>query len=441
MSTLIVIAKAPVPGRVKTRLCPPFTPTQAAALAEASLRDTLAAVAAVPHHAAKHRLLVLDGESGPWLPPGFLLTPQVDGTLDLRLAAAFAAAARIDPGPALLIGMDTPQVTAPLLTESLLAMIDRPSHHAADAVFGPAEDGGFWALGLREPAHPRVNSLLHGVPMSRADTGVIQYARLAQAALRTTLLPLLRDVDTAQDAHLVAALAPTSAFSQLLATFRSNPLPPPTPCWSGPASSDYERALWQSLSKPAHPVVLHNEAGTVLRLDVARYTARPDAADNALLDHCTGPTIDIGCGPGRLAAELARRGVPALGVDVTPIAVMLARAAGATALNRSVFDRIPGEGRWPHALLIDGNIGIGGDPTALLARIKELLKPTGADLIVETAPDEVDERHRLRLAGGGAPIPWARLGTAALRAAAQPLGYRFTREWHAADRRFALLST
>ena len=125
------MAKEPVPGRVKTRLVPPCTPRQAAALAEAALADTLHAVLAAP---ACRRVLVLDGEPGPWLPPGFDVVPQCDGGLDERLAAAFAAV----PGPALLIGMDTPQ-----LTPALLAV----DWEAADAWFGPAADRGFWTTG------------------------------------------------------------------------------------------------------------------------------------------------------------------------------------------------------------------------------------------------------------------------------------------------------
>jgi len=108
-TTLLVIAKEPVAGRVKTRLVPPCTPEQAAALAEAALADTLHAVLAVP---ARRRVLVLDGEPGPWLPPGFDVMPQCGGGLDERLAGAFAAIS----GPALLVGMDTPQLTPGLLT-------------------------------------------------------------------------------------------------------------------------------------------------------------------------------------------------------------------------------------------------------------------------------------------------------------------------------------
>jgi glycosyltransferase A (GT-A) superfamily protein (DUF2064 family) len=192
-TTLLVIAKQPVPGRVKTRLVPPCTFEQAAALAEAALADTLQTVLTVP---ARRRVLVLDGKPGPWLPPGFDIVPQCGGPLDERLAAAFAAVR----GPALLIGMDTPQVTRALLTVDWLA---------ADAVFGPADDGGFWALGLRVPDP----ALLRGVPMSTPATGALQRGRLVAAGLRVTDLPRLRDVDTAADAAVVARQAPRSRFA------------------------------------------------------------------------------------------------------------------------------------------------------------------------------------------------------------------------------------
>jgi glycosyltransferase A (GT-A) superfamily protein (DUF2064 family) len=192
-TTLLVIAKQPVPGRVKTRLVPPCTYEQAAALAEAALADTLRTVLAAP---AARRVLVLDGEPGPWLPPGFEIVPQCAGPLDERLAAAFAAV----PGPALLIGMDTPQVTPGLLTVDW---------RAADAFFGPAADGGFWALGLRQPDP----ALLRGVPMSTAVTGAVQRARLHAAGLRVAELPQLTDVDTAADALAVARQAPQGRFA------------------------------------------------------------------------------------------------------------------------------------------------------------------------------------------------------------------------------------
>jgi uncharacterized protein len=201
MTTLLVIAKEPRPGRVKTRLCPPFSPAEAAALAEAALVDTLDAVAATP---ADRRVLVLDGEPGPWLPSGFDVVPQRGGGLDERLCAAFADC----DGPALLVGMDTPQVTPELLTVDLAT---------CDAYFGPAEDGGFWALGLAAPDP----ELLRGVPMSTAVTGAVQRARLTAAGLRVRDLPVLRDVDTADDAEAVAAVAPHGRFAAELARLRA----------------------------------------------------------------------------------------------------------------------------------------------------------------------------------------------------------------------------
>jgi uncharacterized protein len=195
---LIVIAKAPLPGRAKTRLSPPCTPEEAARLAEAALADTLNAVAATP---ADRRVVVLDGEPGAWLPDGFEVVAQRGGGLDERLANAFDDVG----GPSLLIGMDTPQVTPALLSGSLRRLSE------ADAVLGLALDGGFWALGLGRPDP----ALLLGVPMSVAHTGRRQRARLVDLRLR--MLPGLRDVDRIEDARVVAAQVPDGRFARTLA--------------------------------------------------------------------------------------------------------------------------------------------------------------------------------------------------------------------------------
>lgn len=200
-TTLLVIAKEPLPGRVKTRLTPPYSPDEAAELAAASLADTLDTVLAAP---ARRRVLVLDGQPGPWLPAGIEVVPQCAGGLDERLAAAFAGCA----GPALLVGMDTPQITPGLLAPAL----GPDAWQDCDAWFGPAVDGGFWALGLADPDP----GLLRGVPMSRPDTGALQRARLTGAGLKVRDLPPLRDVDTADDAGKVAAAAPESRFAATL---------------------------------------------------------------------------------------------------------------------------------------------------------------------------------------------------------------------------------
>ncbi len=215
--TLLVIAKSPVPGRVKTRLTPPCTPEQAATLAAAALEDTLAALSRVP---AGRRLLVLDGEPGRWLPPGWEVVPQCAGGLDDRLAAAFVHAARVAPrAPALLVGMDTPQVDAAALAEPLSAA-RRPG---VDAWYGPAADGGFWALGLANPTERLARRLLLGVPMSTPGTGRALLDRLAAAGLTVHHLDLATDVDTILDARRVAAQAPRTTFAAHLRSIDTAP--------------------------------------------------------------------------------------------------------------------------------------------------------------------------------------------------------------------------
>lgn len=204
MTQIIVIAKEPVPGAVKTRLVPPYTPRQAAALAEAALRDTLTAVAAAP---ATRRVLALSGEPGPWLPDGYDVIAQRGDGLAERLTHAFADAWTALPGPAVLIGMDTPQVTPALLAGAVRLL----TRH--EVVVGPAADGGFWLLGQRRPDP----ALLAGLPMSRPDTGPLLLDRIRTAGVRPALLPELTDVDTAADAAAVAALAPSSRFAAVLA--------------------------------------------------------------------------------------------------------------------------------------------------------------------------------------------------------------------------------
>ncbi len=198
---LIVIAKAPVAGRSKTRLCPPCTPAQAAELARAALGDTLAAVLATP---ARRRVVVLDGEQGAWLPEGFEVFPQRGDGLEERLAAAFE-----DVGEAaFLVGMDTPQLTEAHLSAGLDAL------GTAASVFAPADDGGYWGIGLRTP-DARV---FEGVPMSADDTGARQRGRLVALGLGVVDLPGLLDVDTIADARAVARLAPQTRFARALAT-------------------------------------------------------------------------------------------------------------------------------------------------------------------------------------------------------------------------------
>lgn len=198
-ATLLVIAKEPLPGRVKTRLCPPCTPDEAAGVARASLADTLEVVAGV---SARRRVLVLDGRPGAWLPHGIEVVPQCEGGLDHRLARAFAG---VD-GPAFLVGMDTPQLTRALV-EGALARLLVPG---VDAVLGLARDGGWWGIGLRRGDARAFD----GVPMSANVTGAAQLRRLAALGLRTSALPVLEDVDTFAGARAVASSVPGSRFAR-----------------------------------------------------------------------------------------------------------------------------------------------------------------------------------------------------------------------------------
>ncbi len=201
--SLIVIAKEPLPGKAKTRLIPDLGPEGAAAVAEACLADTLWAAAEAP---ARRRVLALDGEPGPWLPDaGFEVIPQRGGGLADRLAGAFA-----DSGaaPAVLVGMDTPQLTAGLLAEASSALLA----DGVDAVLGPASDGGYWAIGFRD-GDP---GAFAGVPMSADDTGDRQRERLREVGLRWSELEQLRDVDTLDDARAIAAIAPWTRMARAL---------------------------------------------------------------------------------------------------------------------------------------------------------------------------------------------------------------------------------
>lgn len=150
--------------------------------------------------------------------------------------------------------------------------------------------------------------------------------------------------------------------------------------------------------------------GMASRLPVEDWTRTADAADLALLSHCAGPTVDLGCGPGRMTAALAARGLPSLGVDVVPGAVAEAEARGGRAVCRDLFEPLPGEGWWATALLADGNIGIGGDPLALLARVRRLLVP-GGRVVAEVHPPGTPSGPLLAElvcgCGGSSQFPWA----------------------------------
>ena len=211
MTTIALIAKECLPGQVKTRLHPPMTLKQAARVAAACLDDTLAAVS--PLHASR-RILYFDGTNPPEAATGWELVPQATGSLDERLAHLFD----ICDDPTLVIGMDTPHLDP----ASLAPLFDRWAADV-DAWFGPATDGGFWALALRKPD----GSLVRGVPMSQETTGYQQRRRLNAAGLTIRELPTLTDVDTVADLAQAAIAAPRLAST--LAGFDG------IPTWTEPA--------------------------------------------------------------------------------------------------------------------------------------------------------------------------------------------------------------
>lgn len=213
-ATVLIMAKAPEPGRVKTRLCPPLTYHEGATVAAAALTDTLTAVGGTP---GVRRVLALSGD----------LESALGATMIRRALAGFHVIAQrgiglaerivnahLDsgPGPVFQVGMDTPQLTPELIMDAVGDLVRRDG---PDAVLGPAEDGGWWGLGLRRPdrAGP-----VGAVAMSTSSTGSDTLAALRADGLRVALLPVLRDVDTVADAEAVAAAAPATRFAALIGT-------------------------------------------------------------------------------------------------------------------------------------------------------------------------------------------------------------------------------
>ncbi|MEU5261887.1 DUF2064 domain-containing protein [Amycolatopsis sp. NPDC021455] len=213
---LLVVAKAPVPGLAKTRLCPPATPPQAAEIAAAALLDTLDAVCAVP---GAMPVVAMTGNLGAAARTAEIAEalrhvttiPQRGRDFGARLANAHEDAAAVHAGlPILQIGMDTPQVTPAALSAAVAPI----RHGGQDSVLGPAVDGGWWALGLADPRHARV---LANVPMSRDDTGIRTLQALVASGLRPSGTPRLSDVDTMADARAVAAACPDGRFARAVA--------------------------------------------------------------------------------------------------------------------------------------------------------------------------------------------------------------------------------
>ncbi|MFD5892285.1 class I SAM-dependent methyltransferase [Streptomyces sp. NPDC060334] len=200
----------------------------------------------------------------------------------------------------------------------------------------------------------------------------------------------------------------------------------------------------QTIHAPAGEVTLCDGEGWSFPLDVARWSGGADRADHAVLERCKGRVLDVGCGAGRLVEALARRGHTVLGIDVSPAAVISTACRGGRARSGSVFAPVQDEGSWDTALLIDGNIGIGGDPRRFLRRLHDLVRPAGL-LLVETSAREVDERRRVAIHVGRRPVspvfPWATVGTRALVRHGRLSGWAPVEQWTSllGERHFAVL--
>lgn len=434
--TIIVLAKEPLPGRVKTRLQPDFTPAEAASLAAACLSDTLAAVRASP---IRRRILAWEGDPDGWH-DGFEVLPQPDGTLNDKLARAFADSFPANGDdllrPTLLIGMDTPQVTPQLLNSDW---------GSSDAVIGLCDDGGFWAIGLRGVDPEAVFS---GIEMSTDRTGAAQLARLVALGLSTRLLPPLSDVDRPADVEKISYQYPTLRIAHRYGEIISRRLRQPVDRIFdqvyrgidgqsrprlGPADRVADRVADQVAAR-ANP----------LTLDTARWRDAATASDEMIVVRCESPVVDLGCGPGRMVRALQRSGRAALGIDISSVAVAESRLGGGLALRRRIDQRLPGEGRWGTALLLDGNIGIGGDVGRLLGRSRDLVTPGGLIICeVDQAPDR-DDVHEVELSTADAisePFGWAAVGARTVQRVAASLDMVVAEEWRADHRVFVTLRT
>jgi SAM-dependent methyltransferase len=191
-------------------------------------------------------------------------------------------------------------------------------------------------------------------------------------------------------------------------------------------------------------LVAADHAGGTRELALTSWCGRSRPGDAGLLCRCTGATLDVGCGPGRLAGRLAAGGHPALGIDISPAAVRMARRLRTPVLLRDAFGPVPGEGFWETVLLADGNIGIGGDPSRLLRRCRDLTAPNGSILVEVDPPGSGTWAGHLRITVNGrrwsAPFPWAYVDVDHLAPLAAAAGLAALTTWTEAGRWFTALS-
>lgn len=178
--------------------------------------------------------------------------------------------------------------------------------------------------------------------------------------------------------------------------------------------------------------------------DVLSWCAEASVLERSLLQSLNGPVLDIGCGPGRMLSAAQSAGLTALGLDTSTEAVNRALNRGAAALQLSVFAAVPHPGRWQSLLLMDGNIGIGGNIPVLLRRCRQLVAPAGT-LLVELDPDDdTDASYRAVLEDSygkrSEPFSWARTGLSGLESRAKAAGWTVTLTQRLQGRVFCRLS-
>jgi SAM-dependent methyltransferase len=183
--------------------------------------------------------------------------------------------------------------------------------------------------------------------------------------------------------------------------------------------------------------------GEVIVDGIGRWLGPPSTEEMAVLERAVSPVLDVGCGPGRHVEALAARGVIVLGVDAAPTAVALAHQRGAPVLQRSIFERLSGTGRWASALLLDGNLGIGGDPRALLSRVGRILRPAGVVLVELCDPQTSSGTFMARIENGATVsgwFPWARVSVVDIVPVAGECGFAVDEIWEGGQRWFARLA-
>lgn len=191
-------------------------------------------------------------------------------------------------------------------------------------------------------------------------------------------------------------------------------------------------SLYESALEAGGALTARHADGLIQTLAVHQWLADADSVDERLIERARGPVLDVGCGPGRHVSALVRRGVPALGLDASPLAVRLASERGATAVQGDVFSLGLETGVWETVLLLDGNVGIGGDPVALLRRAAEFLTPMGSILVETDAPGGGVQSLPVRLERGDAVsrwFPWARVAHDRAAEVAEGAGLRLIDGW------------